>query len=261
MRTGSLVALVVVLVLAATLAMSGLSGDRQEDEAPAAARSPAAPFAASPPASPTSRGSSTRGPDWDSSAIFITWDDWGGFYDHVVPPLADENGYGLRVRGLLVSPYARRGFVDHQTLTFDAYLKLIEDRFLDGQRLDPCTDGRPDARPSCARPCRSSGTSRWRSTSTARRGRRSCSIRRLEEASQRLREGDLAQEDIPVTGIELTLERTMRGSGHVRSSRSHGEPVHLVEVGGSELERPQLDAFRLISADEPVGLSEQLLIR
>jgi phospholipase C len=88
-----------------------------------------------------------RGPDWDSSAIFITWDDWGGFYDHVVPPLADENGYGLRVPGLLVSPYARRGFVDHQTLTFDAYLKLIEDRFLDGQRLDPSTDGRPDARP------------------------------------------------------------------------------------------------------------------
>jgi phospholipase C len=88
-----------------------------------------------------------RGPDWDSSAIFITWDDWGGLYDHVVPPLADENGYGLRVPGLLVSPYARRGFVDHQTLTFDAYLKLIEDRFLEGQRLDPSTDGRPDARP------------------------------------------------------------------------------------------------------------------
>ena len=88
-----------------------------------------------------------RGPDWDSSAIFITWDDWGGFYDHVNPPLADENGYGLRVPGLLVSPYARRGYIDHQTLTFDAYLKLIEDRFLGGQRLDPATDGRPDSRP------------------------------------------------------------------------------------------------------------------
>ena len=114
-----------------------------------------------------------RGPDWDSSAIFITWDDWGGFYDHVIPPLADENGYGLRVPGLLVSPYARRGFIDHQTLTFDAYLKLIEDRFLGGQRLDPSTDGRPDARPRRARDAADPrATSRWRSTSTGRRGRR-----------------------------------------------------------------------------------------
>ena len=63
------------------------------------------------------------------------------------PPLADENGYGLRVPGLVISPYARRGYIDHQTLTFDAYLKLIEDRFLGGQRLDPETDGRPDSRP------------------------------------------------------------------------------------------------------------------
>jgi phospholipase C len=87
-----------------------------------------------------------QGPDWDSTAIFLTWDDWGGFYDHVVPPTVDENGYGLRVPGLVVSPYARRGYIDHQTLSFDAYLKFIEDVFLGGQRLDPATDGRPDAR-------------------------------------------------------------------------------------------------------------------
>jgi phospholipase C len=87
-----------------------------------------------------------RGPSWETSAIFLTWDDWGGFYDHVRPPLIDENGYGLRVPGLLISPYARPGYVDHQVLTFDAYLKLIEDRFLGGQRLDPETDGRPDSR-------------------------------------------------------------------------------------------------------------------
>ena len=89
-----------------------------------------------------------NGPQWPTSATFLTWDDWGGFYDHVLPPKLDENGYGLRVPGLMLSPYARRGYVDHQTLSFDAYLKLIEDRFLDGQRLDPRTDGRPDARPT-----------------------------------------------------------------------------------------------------------------
>jgi phospholipase C len=87
------------------------------------------------------------GPDWKSTAIFLTWDDWGGFYDHVVPPTVDENGYGLRVPGIVISPYARRGYVDHQVLSFDAYAKFIEDRFLRGQRLDPANDGRPDPRP------------------------------------------------------------------------------------------------------------------
>ena len=88
-----------------------------------------------------------RSPDWDSTAIFLAWDDWGGFYDHVMPPYVDENGYGLRVPALVISPYARAGFVDHQVLSFDAYDKFIEDDFLDGQRLDPRTDGRPDPRP------------------------------------------------------------------------------------------------------------------
>ncbi len=88
-----------------------------------------------------------RGPEWKSTAIFLAWDDWGGFYDHVVPTHVDENGYGLRVPALVISPYARRGFIDHQTLSFDAYAKFIEDDFLHGQRLDPKTDGRPDPRP------------------------------------------------------------------------------------------------------------------
>jgi phospholipase C len=89
-----------------------------------------------------------RGPDWKSTAVFVSWDDWGGFYDHVNPPTVDVNGYGLRVPGLVISPYARRGYVDHQTLSFDAYLKFIEDDFLGGQRIDPKTDGRPDPRPT-----------------------------------------------------------------------------------------------------------------
>jgi phospholipase C len=89
----------------------------------------------------------THGPEWASTAIFLTWDDWGGFYDHVPPPHVDENGYGLRVPGLVLSPYARRGFIDHQTLSFDAYAKFIEDDFLAGARLDN-GDGRPDPRPT-----------------------------------------------------------------------------------------------------------------
>jgi phospholipase C len=88
-----------------------------------------------------------HGPDWNSTAIFLSWDDWGGFYDHVAPPSVDENGYGLRVPGIVISPYAKHGYVDHQTLSFDAYDKFIEDDFLGGQRLDPRTDGRPDPRP------------------------------------------------------------------------------------------------------------------
>ncbi len=88
-----------------------------------------------------------RSPDWGSTAIFLSWDDWGGFYDHVVPPHVDANGYGLRVPALVISPYARKGFIDHQTLSQDAYVKFIEDDFLAGSRIDPKTDGRPDPRP------------------------------------------------------------------------------------------------------------------
>ncbi len=86
------------------------------------------------------------GPDWKSTAIFLAWDDWGGFYDHVKPPHVDGAGYGMRVPGLVISPYARKGYIDHQTLSFDAYLKFIENDFLGGQRINK-QDGRPDSRP------------------------------------------------------------------------------------------------------------------
>ncbi len=89
-----------------------------------------------------------QGPQWGSTVIFLAWDDWGGFYDHVDPPIVDENGYGLRVPGIVISPWVRPGFIDHQTLSFDAYAKFIEDIFLGGARLDPATDGRPDPRPT-----------------------------------------------------------------------------------------------------------------
>ncbi|MHB8303977.1 MAG: alkaline phosphatase family protein [Acidobacteriaceae bacterium] len=89
-----------------------------------------------------------QGPDWKDCAIFLAWDDWGGFYDHVVPPVVDENGYGLRVPAMVISPYAKPHSIDHQILSFDAYLKFIEDDFLGGLRLNPKTDGRPDPRPT-----------------------------------------------------------------------------------------------------------------
>jgi phospholipase C len=117
---------------------------------------PSAPYSEHPPAL-VSRGQAyvtglidtiMRSPEWKSTAIFLSWDDWGGFYDHVVPPRVDENGYGLRVPGIIISPYARRGFIDHQTLSHDAYVKFIEDDFLGGLRIDPKTDGRPDRRPT-----------------------------------------------------------------------------------------------------------------
>jgi len=88
-----------------------------------------------------------EGPQWNDTVIFLAWDDWGGFYDHVVPPTVDASGYGIRVPGIVISPYAKRGFIDHQTLSLDAYGKFIEDLFLGGARLDPKTDGRPDSRP------------------------------------------------------------------------------------------------------------------
>jgi phospholipase C len=108
------------------------------------------------PPSPISAGQSyvtslinavMRSRDWNSTAIFLAWDDWGGFYDHVVPPKIDSNGYGLRVPAMVISPYARHGYIDHQTLSFDAFAKFIEDDFLGSQRLDPRTDGRRDPRP------------------------------------------------------------------------------------------------------------------
>jgi phospholipase C len=108
-----------------------------------------------------------KSPCWGSTAIFLSWDDWGGFYDHVAPPTlltesqpfpAMSAGYGFRVPGLVISPYARQGYIDHQTLSQDAYLKFIEDDFLGGERICApgppgtnvgCTgnDGRPDPRP------------------------------------------------------------------------------------------------------------------
>jgi phospholipase C len=66
---------------------------------------------------------------WPSSAVFVTWDDYGGFYDHVPPPQVDEWGYGFRVPCLVVSPYAKEGFVDSTVNDHTSILKFVESRF------------------------------------------------------------------------------------------------------------------------------------
>ncbi|MGH8598219.1 MAG: phospholipase C, partial [Gammaproteobacteria bacterium] len=70
-----------------------------------------------------------RGPQWRSTAVFLTWDDFGGFYDHVVPPSVDAYGLGPRVPLLVISPYAKKGYVAHQRYEFASVLKFIEERF------------------------------------------------------------------------------------------------------------------------------------
>jgi phospholipase C len=70
-----------------------------------------------------------RSPMWRSTAIFISWDDWGGFYDHVPPPQVDRFGLGIRVPMLLISPYARQGMVDHRLGEFSSVLRFIEDNW------------------------------------------------------------------------------------------------------------------------------------
>jgi phospholipase C len=66
---------------------------------------------------------------WKETAIVITWDDFGGFYDHVPPPHYDEMGLGPRVPLLIVSPWARRGYIDSTTYEFSSVLKFIETLF------------------------------------------------------------------------------------------------------------------------------------
>jgi phospholipase C len=68
-------------------------------------------------------------PFWDSTAIFIYWDEWGGWSDHVPPPHVDYDGLGMRVPPLVVSPYAKQGYVSHMQYEQGGILKFIEDQF------------------------------------------------------------------------------------------------------------------------------------
>jgi phospholipase C len=97
------------------------------------------------------------GRDWRSTAVFITWDDFGGFYDHVPPQQVDQYGLGFRVPLLVVSPYARSGYIDHAQAEFSSVLKFIEadfgvanltDRDLNTTDLTQLFDFRQSARPA-----------------------------------------------------------------------------------------------------------------
>lgn len=82
------------------------------------------------------------GPQWNSTTLFLMWDDWGGFYDHVAPPIVERAAdgspfrYGFRVPCIVVSPYARRGFVSHELYSFVSTLKFIETLY----RLKPLNE-------------------------------------------------------------------------------------------------------------------------
>jgi phospholipase C len=70
-----------------------------------------------------------QGADWPSTAIFLAWDDFGGFYDHVPPPVLDKFGLGPRVPLMIISPYAKTGYISHTQYEFASVLRFIEDRF------------------------------------------------------------------------------------------------------------------------------------
>jgi phospholipase C len=70
-----------------------------------------------------------KSPMWRSTAIFVTWDDYGGFYDHVPPPQVDDFGLGIRVPLLVISPYAKAGVIDHHLGEFSSVLRFIEDNW------------------------------------------------------------------------------------------------------------------------------------
>jgi phospholipase C len=66
---------------------------------------------------------------WQNTVLVVTWDEYGGFFDHVAPPRRFETMLGPRVPALIVSPYARPGFIDHTSYDFTSILRYVEDLF------------------------------------------------------------------------------------------------------------------------------------
>jgi phospholipase C len=70
-----------------------------------------------------------QGPDWNSTVVFVTWDDFGGLYDHVAPPQVDQFGLGPRVPLLIISPFVKPGSISHTTYEHSSILKFAETRY------------------------------------------------------------------------------------------------------------------------------------
>jgi phospholipase C len=84
---------------------------------------------------------------WNTTAIFVMWDEWGGWYDHVPPPYEDYDGLGIRVPLLVISPYAKRDYVSHVQYETGSVLRFIEDQYglaplsaSDARANDPAAD-------------------------------------------------------------------------------------------------------------------------
>ncbi|MGA8575534.1 MAG: alkaline phosphatase family protein [Candidatus Cybelea sp.] len=84
-------------------------------------------------------------PYWSSTAIFVIWDDWGGWYDDAVPPQLDYRGLGIRVPCIVISPYAKQGYVAHTQYEYGSILKTVEEIF-GLQRIGPPSRGFTDTR-------------------------------------------------------------------------------------------------------------------
>ena len=84
---------------------------------------------------------------WNSSAIILLWDDWGGFYDNAPPPQLDYRGLGIRVPCIIISPYAKHGYVSHVQYEFGSILRFIEETYgLPAGSIGSLTQGYTDAR-------------------------------------------------------------------------------------------------------------------
>jgi phospholipase C len=84
---------------------------------------------------------------WKHSAIIVVWDDWGGFYDNAAPPQPDYRGLGIRVPCLIISPYAKHGYVSHVQYEYGSILRFIEEvNGIPAGSIGPASDGYTDGR-------------------------------------------------------------------------------------------------------------------